>query len=80
MYPACLECNKILGAFPSSDYYERLLHVSRKIERKLLKIEPWTDRELSEMGHTMKSYIMTRCADLVRLQANFAESNKRFLT
>lgn len=57
LYPSCEHCNSLLGATKATTFYDRLEVLSTKYEKKLNKIERWTEQELEEMGHTLRTFI-----------------------
>lgn len=58
LYPSCSQCNRLLGAYPSTDIYERLDYLIKKYEKRLDKIEVWSESELEEMGYAMRNHIL----------------------
>lgn len=57
LYPACLQCNKLLLNHESVSYSDRLDHLSYRYNVKLSKLEPWSRYELNQMGKNMRAYI-----------------------
>lgn len=60
LYPSCHMCNTYLGSFSDTNFYNRLEYLLKKYDKKLDTIEPWSERELSEMGHAMKAHIKNK--------------------
>jgi hypothetical protein len=59
-YPSCNQCNKFLGCCKEIGFYDRLQVLAAKYDKKLSKIEVWSDEELSEMGYGIRAYIEGR--------------------
>lgn len=57
IYPACMECNALLGRSTATDFYERLDILSHKYQRKVDGMEAWTKHELNQMGRTLRNFI-----------------------
>lgn len=60
--PACLECNSIAGAklFLTISAKRRYIQIElRRRYSKLLKSPNWTKKELDEIDHGLRSYIIT---------------------
>jgi hypothetical protein len=64
-YPACRECNSILGACPILSIPERRDIVRerlRKKYRKLLQVPRWDEEELSELDPHFAQYVRASVA------------------
>lgn len=60
LYPSCAKCNRYLRDYPPTDFYERLDYLIRQYEKRLNRIEHWSEEELSEMGYNMRTHIIDR--------------------
>ena len=61
-YPACRECNSILGAsalFTLAERRKKLLDKYLWRLRRLLRIPVWDDEDMEEIGPTLASAILT---------------------
>ena len=61
MVPCCLECNSILGSVMLCAVEERAAFLLDKYLHKyksVLRTPRWTDSELAELGHNMKSKVI----------------------
>ena len=58
LYPSCSQCNGMLGAYPSVSFYERLEYLAVKYEKKLDKVEIWSNQEISELGEGLRNYVL----------------------
>lgn len=59
---ACRECNHLLWGHPLYTIEERCKYLIKKYKKKyskILKIPRWTDKELSEVGESLRNYILT---------------------
>ena len=59
--PACLECNIIAGNKYAYDLEMRALIVKDGLKhkyKKVLKCPDWTEKDLSELGHNLKSGVL----------------------
>lgn len=60
LYPCCKTCNATLGGKQLITYQERLEYLSTRYIAKLDNMEVWDEGELSEMGHSMRTFIESR--------------------
>lgn len=58
LYPSCIKCNNYLNKYEEIDPYYRLSFLFSKYEKLINKIEPWTEEELNELGHNLRSMIL----------------------
>ncbi len=73
---SCLECNLLLGPraiFSRGDRKRFIKLALRKRYRRFLNISTWTDREISELGYTLKTSIISRflMSEIIRERINW---------
>lgn len=60
MVPACAECNRLAGATPFVWIREKRDFIQRKLKKKydhVLEAETWSDKEIRELGPTLRSHV-----------------------
>lgn len=70
MVPSCGECNNVAcdGIYKSVVEKRNAIHiVLRRRYRKILSVPLWSDDELSELGHSMRTSVLASQAALLRL-------------
>lgn len=72
---SCVECNIMLGTYPSSSIRKRRAHVHKLLRKRyshLLRLPHWTADELEDMGDDMRMGIERHTEAAERLRARLA--------
>jgi hypothetical protein len=67
-YPACTQCNSLLGACIYTDPVDRINYLVTKLLKKIDSFEIWTPEEMAEMGHSLRSLIQNQQNKLAIMQ------------
>lgn len=67
-YPACTECNNGLSSCIYTDPVDRIDHLVTRLLNKIDSREVWTESEMAEMGHSLRSLIKNQQNKLAVMQ------------
>ena len=55
LYPSCQQCNLTLSNINYLNYKERAEYLIDRYNKKLNKIETWTQKDIDDLGYTLKT-------------------------
>lgn len=80
LVPSCIECNKLLQSYPSPDKYSRMDFLFSKYEKKLNSREIWSQTEINELGHNLKTLVLTQQSKLHRWNKKLYQIDSKMLS
>lgn len=78
--PACTDCNNMLSNMMFKSIADKAEYIARRLSvrfKKVLASPDWTEEDLSELGHSLKSYVKKTQNKKKLVQARIAFAKER---